>query len=198
MVGTWKRLASATADGSSKILSTGTITDLPHLRIECFGHVSSGNMDNAGLTFNSDTDNNYARRWNFNSGSDSTATSQSHIRFTQGSASGGGIYASGDIGNKPSNEKILMADVVKNPSTGNDSVPSRSELIGKWIPTSENITSIQLRHDGSSNWSTNSYITVWGASDDVANNTTQTNSIFETSDTGDHYLWNGTAWVQVA
>ena len=45
MVGTWKRLATATADGSSKILSTGTITDLPHLRIECFGHVSSGNMD---------------------------------------------------------------------------------------------------------------------------------------------------------
>ena len=75
------------------------------------------------------------------------------------------------------------------------------ETSHKFVPSPDTtITSVKVTNTGTGDFASGTDLACIGdggtKTSDWAN--TQTNSIFETSDTGDHYLWNGTAWVQVA
>ena len=73
------------------------------------------------------------------------------------------------------------------------------EWIFKWSDTS-NITSIEIDSAVTGNtWATSSSITVFGA-DDFSNPPSLSNgTIFEESDTGKHYMWDGSsAWNEIA
>ena len=86
------------------------------------------------------------------------------------------------IANKSSNVKICTSECCKSTGTGSSSngnnVASTNlhsfQTKGKWNNSSDNITSIQLKHEGTANWSTNSTITVWGASEDTVSDEKQT------------------------
>ena len=174
MVGTWIKLATATASGSSKTLSSGTFTTKKYLRVEAYGDVASGNMDNIGWRFNEDVNSNYTydSSIDYDSGNNSSGT---YIRLGGGSATGGSLFVSTVIANKSSNVKICTSECCKSTGTGSSSngnnVASTNlhsfQTKGKWNNSSDNITSIQLKHEGTANWSTNSTITVWGASEDT-------------------------------
>jgi len=158
----WQELASVTASGSSGTLDSGTFTAKKYLMIEAYGVTGGSNMDNMGWRVNSDSGNNYARRVQHNAGTDSTATSQSFIRFGSGSPAGNDLHISTFIINKSDKEKLFINECNRNKSTGAGNVPERFENVGKWTNTSSQITSIQLMTDAS-NWTTDSYLKVWGA-----------------------------------
>jgi hypothetical protein len=117
----------------------------------------------------------------------------------------GGIgTASGDsfvtwhIINKADKEKLVMGEGISN-TTGAGNAPDRREIIGKWANTSAQITSIKVKENGSGSWDSGTTLTVFGASGDTVNDTTDDGSIFEESDTGKHYIWNATSdsWTEI-
>ena len=120
MVGTWIKLATATASGSSKTLSSGTFTTKKYLRVEAYGDVASGNMDNIGWRFNEDVNSNYTydSSIDYDSGNNSSGT---YIRLGGGSATGGSLFVSTVIANKSSNVKICTSECCKSTGTGSSS-----------------------------------------------------------------------------
>jgi hypothetical protein len=158
----WEELASVSGDGTSKTLSSGTFTAKKYLWIQAYGSVAT-QMDNMGLQFNSDTGSNYARRISLNGASDATSISQTYIRLAGGSATNGSLFGSGFIINNSANEKLLTSHWARNRTSGAGTSPERFESTGKWANTSSQITSVQLRHDGSSDWDSDSIIKVWGS-----------------------------------
>jgi hypothetical protein len=213
MVGTWIKLATATASGSSKTLSSGSFTTKKYLRVEAYGDVASGNMDNIGWRFNEDVNSNYTydSSIDYDSGNNGSGT---YIRLGGGSATGGSLFVSTVIANKSSNVKICTSECCKSTGTGSSSngnnVASTNlhsfQTKGKWNNSSDNITSIQLKHEGSANWSTNSTITVWGASEDTVSDekttladatvtTTPTPTVTDDLTTDDGWVSTSSDWA---
>ena len=48
-------------------------------------------------------------------------------------------------------------------SDGAGNAPSRRELSGKWANTSNQITSIKVKENGSGGWASGTILKVWGA-----------------------------------
>ena len=98
-------------------------------------------------------------------------------------------------------EKLFIGYGIARKEATAEYAPTRAMIYSKYITTGARVTAV--KDDTSSQSGTyaiGSNLSCLGDGgtkiSDLAN--IQTNSIFETSDTGDHYLWNGTAWVQVA
>ena len=196
MAGTWIRLASVTASGSSTNLSSGTIEAKKYLMVSCY---TDGTTGDTNLTFNNDTGSNYSWRRSINGGSDDTGNSQSNlgnIHFVGSSGVAG--YTNFFITNVSDKEKLGVCEGLHQNSAGAGTAPDRTEAVIKWANTSAQITEIDL-DSTSANFNTNTVLTVWGASDDVVNDTTNDNSIFEESDTGKHYIWsaNNDTWTEI-
>ena len=85
---------------------------------------------------------------------------------------------------------------------GNEA-PVRTEFVFKWVNTSAQITRIQLWSGSNSDtWDSGTVINVWGADDDVISYTypnLSNGAIFEESDTGKHYMFDGDqTWNEVS
>ena len=158
----WQELASVTASGSSTTLNSGTFTAKKYLMVEVYGTTGGSNMDNIGYRVNSDSGSNYARRVSHNGGTDSTSASQDYIRFGGGSAAANDILVNTFIVNKSDTEKLFINECNRNRSTGAGNASDRFENTSKWANTSSQITSIQLINDAN-NWTTDSFIKVYGA-----------------------------------
>jgi len=194
----WERLADITLGSSGDKLDSGTITAYHHLKV-VIHTIATGGAIKENITFNNDSGGNYNRRRSNDHASDSTDSNQTQLE----------VYGDGtqdrylvlDILNDPSEPKLLIGRYnVNTPGAGN--VPTRSEWIGRWNNTSAQITQIEVDNDGSGSYDTGSQMTIWGADDAVLNNVYPSLSngvIFEESDTGKHYMFDGTStWNEIA
>jgi len=144
----------------------------------------------------------YAYRKVGNGGNDSTPTQQTKIQIdNHGSSTDkfGVVYAMNFAGM----EKLQISSLVDDGGSGVNDSPNRTFGVGKMDTTTPSgdgqYTSIEF---DASSYTLNQYSNLSALGDrgtitaDLAN--IQTNSIFETSDTGKHYIWSGSAWTEVA
>ena len=167
----WQELVSQDGSGSSQEVDSGAFTNnRKYLWVESYGTTAGNNMDNIGFKFNT-ASTNYSRRIHHNysstaggaSGNDTASSgAQSYMRFGSGSAAANDIFIDGHIVNVSGKEKLLVGHCNRNRSTGAGNTPDSFEITFKWSDTSAPISSIKLIND-TSNWTTDSYIRVYGA-----------------------------------
>jgi len=206
MASGWELLATAAFSGeyidsgvfaAKKYLKiTVHLIQDPLVSIMAFGHSSGGTMVTS--------EGSYATRRNINGGSEGAFTDNPFdwgcYLGHGGSDSDGGAVLEMDIINVANKEKKFIGHHVYG-DAGAGTAPSRSEIIGQWTDTSNQIRRIQFwTGSGYGSWGSGAKITVWGAESvatpvypNLANGT-----IFEESDTGKHQMWNGTnAWNEI-
>lgn len=157
----WQELASVNASGDT--LDTGTFTAKKYLWVQCYVDTSGGNVNNL-LRFNGDTGSNYSARSSTNGSADSTQTSQSIIDWGQSTlVSGLTRFYNMFIINNASNEKLIISHKIDSNTAGASNAPDRTELVGKWANTSNQITRISADNSSSGNFGAKTIMKVWGA-----------------------------------
>jgi hypothetical protein len=208
MASSWERLATVTLGSTGDTLTSGAFTAKKYLKFEYMitdGDVGNGCNDN--IHFNDETDDgNYSMRRNFNNGNEST--------FDGTNPSGGNgfyygtvdasptYYASGVIVNVSDKEKLGVLHGVASGTAGAGNAPSlRRENAFKWSNTSVQITKITLTNTLTGSYGIGSTLTVWGADDQPSTPfypNLPNGTIFEQSDDGKHYMFDGTsAWNEM-
>ena len=195
----WKRFAYVETGGNSNLM---TISNIPatakYIRL-ILEIKRNGSMDNVSLRFNGDdNDNRYAWNKNTNGDSSSSQANYNYLRFWfQGGADGHAII---DITNLVNREKLVMTHAVCHESSGNAEVKNTT-AIGKW--TEDAVISTITIHEfaGGATFGDGTSVTVLIPDEgslvydypDLTNGT-----IFEESDTGKHYMFDGTsAWNEM-
>ena len=166
----WKRLASATADGSSSTLSVSfTANDV--IRLQVYGQNTSG-AGNFQIRFNNDTTANRhkTRRVYDGAGTSSNRyddySSTKFISYSPTSALQS--YMIIDVHNIDNEEHLVMGNSVESGATGAGStgVPHTVNWMGKYTEKTPQVTSVQLITN-SNNLNDKSYINVLTTSSNV-------------------------------
>ena len=161
----WELLDSTTASGSTTNLTSGTFDPKKYLLIQAYG-VAASTIDDTGWQFGTggslDTGSNYARRFDFNNGSQDASSGQVYIRFAQGATAGGEIFCQAFVVNTSGNEKLVSTQVCRNYNSGANNEPSWFNSYGKWTDTSGQINIVNLRNSLSNNYTSDSWIKIWG------------------------------------
>ena len=198
MASSWERLATVTLGSANSNITTGTITAKKHLHI--VAHIlKTGSGTEVTMQYNNDTGTNYVRRRSGNGGSDGSAdTSVNRIDLVGGEANPSYIWM--DVLNIATMEKYGHCEMAR-VGTGASTVPDRTENINKWANTSAQITEIDL-NSVSSTFAAGSTMTVWGTDDQSSTPfypNISNGAIFEESDTGKHYMFDGTStWNEMS
>ena len=161
----WQELASVTLGSSNAEISSGTITAKKYLWVQIDQKGVSNNVGNISVRFNNDTGTNYASRYSVNGGSDnSSQTSKTSIYMHDdaGDDTKGSLHNIFII-NKADKEKLIISETIQNTATGAGTAPARSEEVGKWANTSNQITEIDIFGLNGGSFDTGSSIKVWGA-----------------------------------
>jgi len=136
-----------------------------------------------------------------NDGTEATFTSNQTM--TKSNATGGlrNTIKYLDIINVAGKEKLVSEDDASSEATGNTSTTCRAgESNWKWINTSNQANRIQLINNGTGDFAVGTEVIVFGT--EVASTAVSVElpngTIFEESDTGKHYMWDGTsAWNEM-
>ena len=165
MVGTWMRLAHVALSSSGDSLDTGAFTAKDYLWVQ-IKRYRTGSV-NSRIRVNGDSGSNYAHRYSggANSYSESTSTTQTSI-YSHAATSNESL-TNYFITNKADKEKLMIIEEVNGGASGSGNAPERAEVVAKWTNTSDQITSIQCVNTDSGDLTSGTYITVFGASDDV-------------------------------
>ena len=210
MAAGWTKLTTGGTIGGTgnAYLDSGLFAEHRHLRIQlqlqpandatvtliAFGHGSGGTMDT--------TEGNYLTLKRTDSGSQSSYGDNpfdwgGYLAQGGGDSSGGALMQI-DITNLSGVPKLLVG-MVQMSDDGGGNRPIVTEFIGQWNNTNQ-IRKIQLwTGDDSDAWSSGTKIIVWGATETSYTYPNLPNgAIFEESDTGKHYMFDGTsAWNEM-
>ncbi len=198
MAGSWRRLGSTTLTSAGDTITVDGFDATEFLMVVIHAFPVSGNLDMCYLRFNNDSGSNYSVSKANNGGTQDSNNSITGILWQTNN----GAYDQHvvfRIYNATSAEKLVLLDQMET-ATGANNSPQRKELSGKWANTSAQITRVDAVNGGSGDFAVGSKVTVFGASSDVANDTTPDGTIFEENDTGKHYIWNATSdsWTEIA
>ena len=158
----WEQLADVSLSSAGDNLSSGTFTAKKYLWVQAFIDSNGGNVNDAFRCGNGsvDTGTNYSYRFSTNGGADSTSTSQNDIGDFSNISNG--QFINMFIVNNASNEKLIICHINEG-KTGAGTAPTRLEIAGKWANTSDQINVVEWRNPGSNDYSTKSFIKVWGS-----------------------------------
>ena len=201
MANGWTMLDTVTLASAGNELDTGVFTAYEHLKFiisakensKCnitFGFGSSGTMDESSSTYKQfDSDN--AGAW-------TSQTTKALIDPINGYVDH--TFVTATVSNFAGKEKLLQGHMQQS-DTGHTSAISRKEVNAKIMHSAEQITRIKV-NDSVSTFKIGSTITVWGAEplpSTVFNPYFANGTIFEESDTGKHYMFDGTdTWNEVS
>jgi len=197
----WINNKYETLDSTSDTLDTTSMTASDFGVFLNHGIPSGGDTQTSYSVNGVDTGSKYAYRSSKNGAGDiSNTTSQNNVTYDAGGESDDkfSITYACDIAGE---EKLFIGFGMSRKEAGAGNAPTRCEVVWKYETTGARVTAV--KDDTSSQSGTyaiGSNLSCLGdggtKTSDLAN--IQTNSIFEASDTGDQYLWNGTSWVKVA
>ena len=194
----WKKLGSGTYSGDT--LSSGTF-DFGSENIYWQATYKFGSGGDPLLHLNGvDTGSEYSYQRTIDGAADTSQTGQNNL-INNATATDVVIYDQGYIFNISDKEKLAIVDSAYSGTTGAGTAPNRRQYSAKWEDTSSAITSIAYVMDtGTFNLGT---ITVYGGggtTTPAVNPNLENGTIFITSDTNVHYMWNSSAntWNEVA
>ena len=152
----WEELASVELGSVGTEISSGTITAKKYLWIQC---MLLGNIGNASIRCNNDTNNNYGRRWSDNGGSDITQANMSSGNLESSTSTN--TFVNIFMINNSANEKLGIFNSVEQNTAGSGNAPKRNQGVFKWSNSSAQITEIDIfTHN---NMSSGSLLKVWGS-----------------------------------
>ena len=156
--GSYITVLGAKEPGTSDTITVDSLAAKKHLMIQV-KIIPSGNANNI-LRFNNDSGSNYARRRQEDGGSDATAVSQTGINWERDYTEFG--FATINVINEASKEKLAIHGSVTNNGNGAGNVPKRAELVYKWANTSNAITRVDMVNTQSGSYAEGSEVTVYG------------------------------------
>jgi len=209
MAGSWERLANITLGSAGDVIDTANDSsfsgdDFParkHLKVHIFTIADGGNTNHA-IRYNDLNTQVLAYRRNANGAADATPeASQASDPCISGSISGDTLntFAVGHIINILDKEKMMTWDTTFC-EEGASNPPQRREGVNKMTTTNAQVRRISVSNSNSgANYGVGSSIIVWGSDDAPLTHPNLTNgTIFEETDTGTHYMWDGTdTWNEV-
>ena len=198
----WERLAfsntRSTTTNANDTLSTGTFTAKKYLHVECYYSFTDSGGSNPRISFNTDVStSNYNFRKNTDQGSDTTNHTGDGAIINEFAGGDQRYYNRIDIINILADEKQAIVRTYYAGEGATDD-PHWKEFTGKWVNTSAQINKINIIM-GAGSIDSGSTITVWGSDAGATSTFNAPNgTIFEESDTGKHYMFDGTsAWNEM-
>ena len=158
MVDEWEVIGTTTLTGSADVLTISDMTANKFLCIMC-ETIPSG-AANPKMTLNNDTGSNYARRRSEEGGADATATNQTEIDFGRDTTEL--VFSISFMANIATEEKLVIMNNVTNNTNGAGNVPKRSEMVWKWVNTSDSITRTDVTNSQTGDFATGSNVSVFG------------------------------------
>jgi hypothetical protein len=153
-------IARQTLGSAGDTITLSSIPARKYLKFEIYLLATGGTMIPL-VRLNNDSGANYARRVSANGGADATAVSGTDILNI--AATGSEQYMVGTILNVATNEKQLYAIITDRGISGAADVPNRSERLGKWVNTSDQINRIDvINNGGTGDFAIGSEIIVYG------------------------------------
>ena len=185
------RLAHVALSSSGDSLDTGAFTAKDYLWVQIKRYLT-GSV-NSRIRVNGDSGSNYAHRYSGGANSYSESTSINQTSIYSHAATSNESFTNYFITNKADKEKLMIIEEVNGGAAGSGNAPARAEVVAKWTNTSDQITSIQCINTDSGDLTSGTYITVFGATDDVvtdekttlADATSDTTQVASTSDITD-------------
>lgn len=156
----WELLKTDTLSGTSDTITLSSLDAKESLFVE--GTIlNSGSLNDIALEFNSDSGNNYCRRYHAGD-TKSSDTNQPYIEIEQGSAFSHPFYFYANISNVQDENKICHSMFIDSNGTSTSSAPRFAEVFGVWNNSSDSINQIELQNNGSGDFAANSIFSCWG------------------------------------
>ena len=158
----YREITRTTLGSACDTIDSGTFDASKNLLI-LGNFISSGNI-RPELQFNSETGTDYSRRGSQNGSSDVTETSANYIDpIIYQSGTGNSIYTVTNVVSESSEEKLSQTEACYSGSLGAGTAPDRTYFNGKFVNTSDDITSVQYTNTESGNFDTGSQIIILGS-----------------------------------
>lgn len=168
VTGGWKEVGRTTLGSAGDDITVSSLDDKRYYMVLTDLQASGYILNNTRL--NSDTGSNYAWRRSLNGASDSTSASQTFISQSDTGAQEADFSVE-YITNLSSKEKLTIAHVNENPSTGAGTAPTRIETVGKWANTSDAVSTITKHNSHTGDYTTGSECVVLGYDPDDTHTT---------------------------
>ena len=164
-VGGWVELGRTTLGSSNATIDVSSIPDKRYYQI--VWHTShTGSWNQPGLRLGNgtiDTGSNYAERYNFDGGSDSTNSPNTyHVQWANAAGPNTPLFGCMYISNLSSKEKLGITHVADQNTAGSGTAPRRSETVFKWVNTSNVLDRLEFNNKGSGTFNSGSEIVVLG------------------------------------
>jgi hypothetical protein len=157
----WQELASVELTSASDSLDTGTFAAKKYLWVQIY-RTRTGSV-NSRIRVNGDSGSNYAHRYHGGANSYSESTSINQTSTYSHAATSNDSLTEYFFVNKADKEKLYLIEEANSGSSGAGNGTSRAEVAGKWVNTSDQITSIQCVNTDSGDLGSGTWIKVWGA-----------------------------------
>jgi hypothetical protein len=157
-VGGWTELARTTLGSAGDDITVGSLSDKRYYMVLVDGKTTGG-IDPA-LRLNADTGSNYANRRSENGGTDATNTSLDRMALY--SALDTPYFQVGYLANLAIKEKLFQGHLVGRNTAGAGNAPTRAEFVGKHAQTSNPISSVTQRNNGTGDHSIGAEVVVLG------------------------------------
>jgi len=188
----WIKAGTTTLGSAGSTITVSSIPDSVFYKCLIYTPNGSGTIHNITTRFNSDTGSNYADRVSNSGGGDVTH----NLTYMIVDAASADCFHISYLLNIATEEKLQIGFSVDQSSTGAGTAPVRREIVGKWVNTSNAITSAVVNNGGGGDFDTNSNITVLG-SDGTEELNVQDGAIYYETDTNKEYVLYNNTWTEV-
>ena len=202
-VGGWVELARTTLGSAGDVID---VTSLPDKRYYMIlkAEIASGQIYGQG-TFNGDTGNNYASRYEDNGGADGTQTTHNDMVHNINAHTNGYSWQVGYVANRSASEKLCIFECTANGGAGASNAPNRRSAVNKWSNTSNAINQYTSTNGGTGSFDTGSEIIVcgWDPGDSHTSNFFEELASVELGSSGDQLSTGSFSakkylWMQIA